>query len=118
MEAEPALGKTPEPSPPPSATTAAPADPSDPGAPSVETFFVHEARAACELEGPRECLQVRGAESEPWRNFFGSIQGFEHEPSYRYELRVEVTPRPDPPPGAAAFSYRLVEVVSKRKADL
>jgi hypothetical protein len=89
--------------------------PSVPEAPSVATLFVREALADCQAEGARKCLMVRGSESEQWRNFYGAIEGFEHEPAYAYELRVEVTHVASPPPDAPSIHYKLVEVVSKRK---
>jgi hypothetical protein len=81
----------------------------------VETLFVRDQRVACEAEGPRECLQVRSSESEQWRNLFASIEGFDYEPGYGYELRVEVTPIANPPADAASLKYKLKEVVSKTK---
>lgn len=84
-------------------------------APVVETLFVRDTLADCQAEGVRQCLQVRGTEQEDWRNFFGSIEGFQHEPKYSYELRVEVSPVPNAPADAPALRYRLLEVVSKRK---
>lgn len=96
---------------PSSMPTSAPA-----AAPELHTLFVRDQTAPCEAEGTRECLQVRNAESEPWRNFFGTIQGFTYEPAYRYELRVEVVPATRPAADAPSVRYRLREVVSKHKA--
>jgi hypothetical protein len=85
--------------------------------PAVETLFVKHERAPCEAEGTRECLQVRGSESEAWRNFFGTIAGFEYEPGHDYELRVEVTRSATPPSDAPSSKYKLLEVLSKRKVE-
>lgn len=85
-------------------------------APVVETLFVRETVAECQAEGTQPCLQVRSSELEDWRNFYGRIEGFDYEPSHAYELRVAVSPVPDAPADAPALRYRLVEVVSKRKA--
>jgi hypothetical protein len=82
----------------------------------VETLFVRDTLADCQAEGVRQCLQVRSSEQEDWRNFFGSIEGFQHEPSYAYELRVAVSPVVNAPADAPALRYRLLEVVAKRKA--
>lgn len=106
--AEPALTSSANDEPP------APVTPTE--AAKVETLFVRDQRATCEGEGPRECLQVRSSESEPWRNLFASIEGFEYEAGNSYELRVEVTPIANPPADAASLKYRLKEVVSKKKA--
>jgi len=88
----------------------------DEPAPTIETWFVKGDRVSCEAEGPRQCLQVRNAEGEPWRNFFGTIAGFEPEPAHVYELRVEITPLSNAPADAPSRRYRLLEVVSSRAA--
>lgn len=121
----PAAAAAPTPEPP--AAAAPPA--SDATLPSVEpasdatgaqsvpkTLFVGAARVSCQGEAPQQCLQVRETESQPYRNLYRSIEGFDYEPSYEYELRVEATAVPHPPADASAVRYRLLEVVSKRKA--
>jgi len=85
-------------------------------APVVETLYVRDKLADCQAEAVRQCLQVRSSEQEDWRNFFGSIEGFQYEPFNAYQLRVEVSPVPNAPADAPALRYRLLEVISKRKA--
>jgi hypothetical protein len=84
-------------------------------APAIAALFVRDTLADCQAEGARKCLVVRGSEGEQWRNFYGAIEGFEYEPAYAYELRVEVTHVTNPPPDAPSIHYKLVEVVSKEK---
>lgn len=86
-------------------------------APATATLFVRDVLVDCQAEGARKCLQVRGSASEQWRNFFGSIEGFDYQPSYVYELRVAVTHLNNPPPDAPSIHYRLLEVVSKKKTS-
>jgi uncharacterized protein DUF4377 len=81
----------------------------------VQPLFVADQLADCQGEGARKCLRVRSSPSEEWRSFFGVIDGFDYEPSYTYELRVEVTPLANPPADAPSLRYRLVEVVSKQR---
>jgi hypothetical protein len=81
----------------------------------VETLFVSDALVDCQGESAQKCLQVRSSESEDWRNFYAPIEGFEHEASHVYELRVEVTTVPNAPADAPSLRYRLLEVVSKQK---
>src|SRR5688572_26566062 len=100
----------------PAPTETQPAASASSDAPVVETLFVRDTLADCQAEGARQCLQVRSSEQEDWRNFFGSIEGFQHEPSYSYELRVAVSPVANAPADAPALRYRLLEVVAKRKA--
>lgn len=101
------------------ATAAAPGDEAHNGKTAVlaimTTLFVAEAEVDCQGEAPQKCLQVRESESEPYRNLYSRIEGFDYEPSYVYELRVAATPVANAPADASAVHYRLIEVVSKRK---
>ncbi|HEU4579706.1 MAG TPA: DUF4377 domain-containing protein [Polyangiaceae bacterium] len=96
---------------PPSSNPEAPAAQAD-----TKTLFVAAAQADCQGEAPQKCLQVRESETEPYRNLYSNIEGFDYEPSYVYELRVEAIPVPNAPADASSVRYRLLEVVSKRKA--
>jgi hypothetical protein len=97
------------------APAAPPATPAPPEAPEVVTLFVSDRPAECQAEGAQKCLMIRGSEGEQWRRFYGTIEGFEYEPSFTYELRVEVTDVVNPLPDAPSIHYKLVEVVAKRK---
>jgi hypothetical protein len=95
--------------------TTGPADLATASQTTIQTLFVAEALVACQGEAPQQCLRVREAEAEPYRNLYSGIAGFQYEPSYVYELRVEVTTIPNPPADGSAVRYRLLEVISKRK---
>lgn len=81
----------------------------------TQTLFVGPTLVDCQGEAPQKCLQVRQSTAEPYRNLYSGIAGFEHEPSYEYELKVEVTPVAAPAADASSVQYRLLEVVAKRK---
>jgi hypothetical protein len=108
----------------PSNETPLPAEPggtespaAQPEAPAAQTLFVDAKRKDCQGEAPMKCLQVRESPDQPWRNFFGRIEGFEYEEGNSYELRVEVTPVAAPAADAPSLRYRLIEVVEKRKGE-
>lgn len=84
---------------------------------SVQTMFIHEEKADCTGVAPMRCMKVRESESEDWTFFYDGIEGFVHEEGYRYELRVEVTDVDNPPADGSSKRYRLIEVVSKKKAE-
>lgn len=96
--------------PPPAATDGPSAAPG-----VTQTLFVGPTLVDCQGEAPQKCLQVRDSPAEPYRNLYSGIAGFEHEPSYEYELKVEATPVPGAPADASSIEYRLIEVVAKRK---
>lgn len=95
---------------PPPAETPAPAE-----APAAETLtlFVGPNQVPCVGVAPQMCLQVKTSPDAEYTLFYDTIAGFEFEPGFEYELRVERTPRSNVPADASAFTYTLVEVVSK-----
>jgi hypothetical protein len=99
-------------------TSAAPSDAPASTAPAgnVKTIFVDSKRVACEGEGVTECLRIKDAPDASWTLFYRTIEGFEFEPGYLYELRVEVTEVKNPQADASSRRHRLVEVASKKKA--
>jgi hypothetical protein len=89
--------------------------PAPPPPPETITLFVHEHRVDCQGEMPRKCLQVRNSPSDAWTYFYDSIAGFRYEESFRYELRVSVETKDNPPADKSSRSYRLIEVISKER---
>ena len=83
----------------------------------VLTLFVGPEEVECFGLGPRTCLQVRESPDEPWRNFFESIQGFDFERGFFYELIVEKRSVSPVPADGSSYRYRLLRVVSKTSVD-
>jgi hypothetical protein len=101
----------------PNTTETPPVETTPPPSAAGQTMFVHESLVDCEGVAPMKCMQVRSNESEDWTWFYDSIEGFTHEPGYRYELRVEVTEVENPPADGSSKKYRLIETVSKQKVE-
>lgn len=91
---------------------------------TTDNGFVDDSRATVVLEvtvepelvdcvgvGPRKCLVVDG------EFFYESIEGFDHEPGYRYMIRMErfdAWPEmEEPPQDASRYGYRLIEILEK-----
>lgn len=97
----------------------APAEDPEERAADVEivTLFVGPERVPCVGVAPQECLQVRYSPEEDYQLFYSTIQGFEFEPGFNYELLVQKTPVENPPADASSFAWTLVEVVSQTPAS-
>ncbi len=74
----------------------------------------------CEALFSTQCLQVQeGGEigGDEWFNFFGSIENFDFEAGFVYDLAVQKTKVENPPADGSSFNYRLVRIVSKTEAS-
>lgn len=83
----------------------------------IVTMFVAPEKVECVGVAPQECLQVRYALNEDYQLFYSSIEGFDYEPGYDYELLVQKTPVDNPPADGSSIQWTLVEVVSKLPAS-
>ncbi len=84
----------------------------------TKTLFVGPETAECEGVAPQTCLLVKENPDDDYTFFYDSIEGFDYEPGYEYELVVEVTPVENPPADGSSLSYSLVEEVSKTPVEM
>jgi heat shock protein HslJ len=82
-----------------------------------KTVYVGPAVVDCEGVAPQKCLQVKEKPDEEYRLFYSSIEGFEYEEGYEYQLVVREEPVANPPADAPNFTWTLVSVVSKTPAS-
>lgn len=79
----------------------------------VLTLFVAPQLVECHTVGPQMCMLVRERPDADWRYLYDSIQGFEFEPGFYYELRVGRRRIENPPIDGSSFRYVLLRLVSK-----
>ena len=73
----------------------------------LETFNIGPELKDCVGVGPQKCMVVND------KFFYDSIEGFDYQAGYEYELLVEKTERENVPADASKYTYTLVEIVSK-----
>jgi heat shock protein HslJ/predicted small lipoprotein YifL len=83
----------------------------------VITVFVGPEQVECEGVGPQLCLQVKLSPDEPYTLFYETIEGFDFQPGFEYELQVRVEQIENPPADASSLRYTLVQVVSQTPVD-
>lgn len=82
-----------------------------------EIFKVGPQKEKCTGMMPMECLIVNG------EFFYDTIEGFDFEKGYSYELEVEKTQYCDPgvfndcPQDVSIYNYKLIKVLKKEKAE-
>ncbi len=84
----------------------------------VMTLYVGPFLADCVGVAPQQCLQVKTSPDGEYQLFYDTIQGFEFEEGYEYEIIVSRTEVENPPADASKYQYSLVEVVSKSNATV
>jgi heat shock protein HslJ len=97
------------------ATVLAACAPSGGGA-AGKTVYVGPYQVPCTGVAPQMCMLVREDPDKDWTMFYDQIQGFDYEPGYEYELRVQEEKLENPPADASSVRWVLVEVVSKERS--
>jgi hypothetical protein len=83
----------------------------------IVTLYVGPEQVDCVGVAPQQCLLVRESLEEDYSYFYSTIDGFNYEPGYAYELLVEKAPVEDPPADGSSIRWTLVEVVAKVPAS-
>lgn len=80
-----------------------------------KTIWVNSAKVDCVGVGPMKCYQVKESETDAWSYFYQEIDGFEFEPGFIYQLKVNVTQLSAQEVAAdqSTLEYALIEVMSK-----
>lgn len=84
-----------------------------PGQVVEKTIVVGPMKILCVDVGPQECLLIKESERDPWKAYYSEIDGFYYEEGFVYQLRVAAVRRDNPPADASAFTYQLLEQISK-----
>ncbi|MGQ7868951.1 META domain-containing protein [Sunxiuqinia sp. sy24] len=82
-------------------------------------YWVNSSQVDCMGVGPMACMQVQKGndiEESQWQNFYSTIDGFDYEPGYIYQLKVkeEHLPKEEVPADASSIKYTLVKVLDKQ----
>jgi hypothetical protein len=70
----------------------------------------------CQGVAPMKCMVIKETPAAPWTYFYSAIQGFTFEPGYVYTLRILRSRVADPPADAAAYEYKLIQIIQKEPA--
>lgn len=81
------------------------------------TLFVGPEMVDCVGVGPQQCMLVRADPADDYEFFYQTIEGFNFEPGFEYELLVQVDTVENPPADGSSLSYTLVEIVSQTPVE-
>lgn len=84
-----------------------------PGQVVEKTIVVGPMKILCVGVGPQECLLIKESARDPWKAYYSEIEGFYYEEGFIYQLRVAAVRRDNPPADASAFTYQMLEQISK-----
>lgn len=82
-----------------------------------ERILINHHKEPCQGSAYQTCLLTRESEQQPWAYFYDSIENFDFEWGYQYQLRVRVTDVANPPADASSKHYSLIEQVQTLKVD-
>jgi heat shock protein HslJ len=81
------------------------------------TMYVGSEMVNCEGVARQACFQVKFEKDAEWELLYSGIDGFEFEPGFEYELRVNKFTVENPPADASAIRYELVEIISQSETE-
>ncbi|MFK7800519.1 MAG: META domain-containing protein [Anaerolineae bacterium] len=84
---------------------------------NVKTVFIGAEQVDCVGVAPQKCLLIKEDPNAEYTFFYDSIDGFEWEAGFEYELLVNIIDVENPPADASSLRYELVEIVAKTAAE-
>ncbi|PKV48689.1 uncharacterized protein DUF4377 [Aquimarina sp. MAR_2010_214] len=81
----------------------------------TKRVFIANTLIDCVGVGPQKCMLYKENPSDKWTYFYDTIEGFEYEDGYNYEIEVTVTKVENPPADGSSLHYSLVKIISKEK---
>ncbi len=82
---------------------------------TMKTLYVGPELVPCEGDTAQRCLQVKENPDDAYTLFSGSIEDFEYDPGFEYELQVDASEVENPPADGSASYYTLIEIVSQTR---
>jgi heat shock protein HslJ len=83
----------------------------------TKTYYVADHLADCVGVAPQKCMLIREKQTDPWSNFYGTIEGFTYEEGFEYLIKVKETKIKNPPADGSSLKYTLIEILRKRKTE-
>ena len=80
-------------------------------------LFINSHKTNCIGVSPMQCLQVKYIESDDWSSFYDTIEGFDFEPGYLYQIdvSVETIDTSTLPADKSNLKYTLSKIVSRKR---
>lgn len=69
---------------------------------------------------PMRCMLVQDDDkigTEDWEYFYQTIQGFDYEEGFIYDLDVKIITIENPPADASSLQYQLIKLIEKYNPD-
>ncbi len=83
----------------------------------TKRVFIADHLVNCEGVAPQKCMLYKESITDDWSFFYDTIEGFDYEEGYAYELEIEVSQLENPPADGSSLHYSLVKVISKEKEE-
>lgn len=81
----------------------------------TKILYVSDQLVDCVGVAPQKCMLIKEKPTDKWRNFYGSIKGFNYEEGFLYKIKVKIETIKNPPADASNLKYTLIEILLKEK---
>ncbi len=81
----------------------------------TKRVYIASTLADCEGVAPQQCMKYKENHSDEWTYFYDTIEGFDYQEGYSYELEVVIAQVENPAADASSLKYSLVKILSKEK---
>ncbi len=84
----------------------------------TKTIIVANHLVDCEGVAPQKCMLIKESLSEEWTYFYDTIEGFDYEEGFIYELEVAVNQIENPAADGSSLQYSLLKILSKKEKQV
>lgn len=81
----------------------------------TKQIYISSTLVDCIGIAPQKCMLYKESLTDEWTYFYDTIDGFEYEEGYDYEIEVVVTKIENPPADSSSLHYTFVKTISKEK---
>lgn len=82
----------------------------------AEVWVIASKYKDCTGVGPMKCMYVTKPNGKQ-EFFYGSIQGFNYQEGYEYQVEVASAPVANPPADGSSIRYTLVKIISQKQVQ-
>ncbi len=81
----------------------------------IKRIYIADRTVDCDGVAPQQCMLLKDVQSQDWTYFYDTIEGFDYEEGFTYELEVAVNTIEKPLADSSSTQYSLIKIISKNQ---